>query len=191
MRAIRLGTSLPTLPRTRDSPSVPSVIAGAVSANDARHKRTRCRLPPVPDVLPVSDQRPIITGKYIDRGALMFWKKPERQTVFIDGQRERVRVGSHVHAKDSGKVLGDLDPYQEYVFQAVLDAQPPNEWNPTPVWVWVNGYHVGWIIDEHSPRYWKTLREAQARDVYAWCEATWRNGKLRLTLPERIVFPRA
>jgi hypothetical protein len=79
-------------------------------------------------------------------------------TTFVDGKRAAVRVtGIGYKLDDLPRAFGQLSKLAEHDFFAVLKPQPPNEYNETPIEVWVNGVHIGWVNDGAAPRHWKHL----------------------------------
>jgi len=137
----------------------------------------------------------------------LFSKKPRqpvRQTtvVHVEGVKKSRASGLVYRDEDSTRAFAAIEPQAAAPVIAVLRPMPPNEWNPTPIEVWVNGYCVAWVRDEDAPRYWRTLTDlfstravmvsCNAQVMYAVCGVS-KSGdyeycvnKLILLLPESI-----
>ena len=128
----------------------------------------------------------------------MAWFKKDEppQPVFVDGDRASVRVtGLGYKLDDLPRAFGVMSRLAEHDYSAVLRPMPPNEWNRTPIEVWVNDVHIGYVNDNQSARYWKSLRQLPSL-VYCTCivQTTafpvdgqgYQVSKAMLSLPKRI-----
>ncbi|MBE0418228.1 MAG: hypothetical protein IBX63_10730 [Coriobacteriia bacterium] len=108
----------------------------------------------------------------------------------IEGEGPSVLVtGLRYRRDDLPRAFGALSSPSEHTFSAVLKPQPPNEYNSTPVEVWVNNVHVGWISDDASPRYWNALHQVRGLaycDCFVQVNKLGDVGKVRLSLPQQL-----
>jgi hypothetical protein len=114
------------------------------------------------------------------------WGQP-KSVVHIEGDRGSVLVtGLGYKRKDLPRAFGKLSKVADHDFTAVLKPQSANQYNRTPIEVWVNDVHIGYINDNESARYWKLLRRA---DHLVSCDCVVKTGgrgevlKVRLSLP--------
>lgn len=99
----------------------------------------------------------------------LFKKQVTPPVRHVDGDRASVPViGLGYKRADLPRAFGQLGRLSEYDFEAVLAPRQPNEYNPTPIEVWVNGVHIGYVNDRQSPKYWASLR-AMTGFVSAGC----------------------
>ena len=127
----------------------------------------------------------------------MFGRKktatPTTTLTHVAGDKQ-VKVGGFIYRQeDAAQVFGGLGCLTETTMVAVLRPMPPNDYNPTPIEVWMGGRHIGWVADEDSLRYWKTLSDAYyARNTLATCAAHIKTdnfggvSKVRLLLPAHV-----
>jgi|GEM_PF-2913576 len=134
-------------------------------------------------------------------GVSMAWFRkqepaPPPSPVFVDGERASVLVtGLGYKLNDLPRAFGEMSKLTDHDFVAVLKPMPPNEWNRTPIEVWVNAVHIGYIEDHASPRYWKSLRQLGTQVACGCVVKTtampvagqgYQVGRVRLSLPKRL-----
>lgn len=92
---------------------------------------------------------------------MSWFKKAEPvPPLFVDGERRSVQVtGLGYKLAELPRAFGELSRMSEHEFVAVLRPIPANDWFRTPVEVWVNDVHIGYIADHLSSRYWKWLKQ--------------------------------
>lgn len=118
----------------------------------------------------------------------LFKRTQSNPITHVAGERASVLVTS-VKRDSLSAVFGQLAPLSEQDFSVTLRAMPPNEYNATPVVVWVNGVHVGYINDDAAPQYWSPLRQRKdtvACDCVVKADAFAGANKIRLSLPARF-----
>ena len=125
----------------------------------------------------------------------MFRSRASRQPVWVDGDRGSVLVtGLGYKLDDLPGAFGQLPKLSESDFAAVLRPRDSNEWNPTPIEVWINDVHIGYVNDDASSRYWKPLRKMKA-PVSCGCvvkttavpsDTGFQVGKVHLSLPSHL-----
>ena len=127
---------------------------------------------------------------------MAWWGQPKQSApVHVDGPRGSVLVtGLGYKLKDLPRAFGDLGELTESDFEAVLKPMPPNQYNRTPIEVWVNGVQIGCVNDTSSPAYWGALRNLK-HEVSCTCVVKTtalrgdygiQVGKVRLSLPPRL-----
>ena len=123
-------------------------------------------------------------------GMFDWGSEKSKAVVHVDGTRDAVLVTGLGYKRDQlPAAFGALERISEYDFVAELKPQDPNEYNRTPIEVWVNSIHIGYVCDQASPNYWATLRGSDVR-VTCGCvvktDGTGGINKVRLSLPPRL-----
>lgn len=125
-----------------------------------------------------------------------FKKRQPASPVYVEGERGSVLVsGLGYKLDDLPRAFGELSRLTEHDFTAVLKPKSANEWNRTPIEVWVNDVHIGYVSDGASARYWKSLNQMDGL-VSCGCVVLttamqvdsqgYQVGKVTLSLPKRL-----
>lgn len=122
----------------------------------------------------------------------MAWFKRERtpDVTHVDGKRGSVLgTGLGYKRDDLPRAFGELERLSEQEFAAVLKPQQPNEYNRTPIEVWVNGVHIGYVNDRSAPTYWQALsrrNDLVSCDCVVQADTFGGVNRARLSLPAAL-----
>lgn len=125
-----------------------------------------------------------------------FKRSREWPVVPVSGPRGSILVTGIGYKLDNlPGAFGLLPELAESDFVATLRPMPSSEWNRTPVVVWANGFHIGYVNDGDSQKYWDAMQRT-GKMLSRECIVKTRRipvpgqgfqvGKVRLSLPATV-----